>query len=89
MRVNAEGRKGGETTYCGCVRCTFAAYDNGKDVDLGTMPVLSNGIGEGVYLSWMSCAVWERLRSVHYFHSLSESFLMKSSADGRSYARRI
>jgi hypothetical protein len=50
MRVRAEGDKGVETGYYGCVWCFTAARDYGKDVDLGTRPVLSNGIGEGVYL---------------------------------------
>jgi hypothetical protein len=35
MRVSAECQKGGETGYCGCVRCTCAAHDCGKNVDLG------------------------------------------------------
>jgi hypothetical protein len=30
MRVSAEGDKGGETRYAGCVRCTCAAHDDGN-----------------------------------------------------------
>jgi hypothetical protein len=56
-RVSAEGEKGGETVNSGCVKCACAAHDYGKDVDFGTWPLMSDGIGEGVYLSRISCAV--------------------------------
>jgi hypothetical protein len=48
-RVNAEGEKGGETDYCGYARCTCAGHDYGKNIDLGTRPMLPNGIGEGLF----------------------------------------
>jgi hypothetical protein len=42
------------------VRCTRAAHDDGKDVDLGTWRVATDGIGEGGFLSRMRWAVWDR-----------------------------
>jgi hypothetical protein len=55
-----EGEKGGDTDFCGCVRCTCAAHDYGKNIDLGTRSELSNGIGEGgVFTANQLCAVGE------------------------------
>jgi hypothetical protein len=51
------------------VGCSCAAHDYGKNVDFYDWQVLANGIGEGVYLSQIICAVWDRLWSVKYFHS--------------------
>jgi hypothetical protein len=51
------------------VRCTCAAQDYGKNFDFGTSGVVANGLGEGVYLSRIICAVSERLWHVQYFHS--------------------
>jgi hypothetical protein len=68
-RVIAEGEKGGKTGDCECVRCTCEAHDYAKNVDGGTWQVLSNGVGKGKNLSRRSCAVWERLWYVQYFHS--------------------
>jgi hypothetical protein len=68
-RVCAEGEKGGETTDYGCVRCTCAAHDYEEYIDFYTRPVLANSVSEGVYVSRISCAVWERLWSMQYFHS--------------------
>jgi hypothetical protein len=47
MRVGAEGEERGETCDGGCMRCTRAAHDDGEDVDLGTSPVVADGICEG------------------------------------------
>jgi hypothetical protein len=41
----------------------------GKNVDFDTLPILASGIGEGIYLSRIICAVWEKVWSVQYFHS--------------------
>jgi hypothetical protein len=46
-RVGVEGEERGETCDGGCVRCTRAAHDDGEDVDLGTWPVVADGICEG------------------------------------------
>jgi hypothetical protein len=59
------------------VGCARATHDDVKNVDFITRPVLANGIGEGVYLSRIQCAVWEKLRSVQYFHSLRSKFLIE------------
>jgi hypothetical protein len=56
-RVSAEDEKGGEAGSGGRVRCACAAHDYRKDVDFGTRPVVSKGVGEGVYSSRISCAV--------------------------------
>jgi hypothetical protein len=45
MRVGAECKKVSETRNGLCVRCTCSAHDYGENVDNGTMPVPSNGIG--------------------------------------------
>jgi hypothetical protein len=43
-----------------CVRCKCAARDYGKNVDLGTRPLLSSGIGEGgVFIANQLCGVGE------------------------------
>jgi hypothetical protein len=47
MRVSAEGEERGETCDGGGVRCARAAYDDGEDIDLGTWPVVADGICEG------------------------------------------
>jgi hypothetical protein len=44
-RVGAEGEKGGETGNGGCVRGTYAAHNDGENVDGGTWPMSSNSIG--------------------------------------------
>jgi hypothetical protein len=42
------------------VRCTCAAHGYGKNVDLGTRPMLPNGIGEGgVIIANQLCGVRE------------------------------
>jgi hypothetical protein len=57
-RVNAECEKGGDAGFRGCVSCTWAAHNYGKDVNLCTRPMWSNGIGEGgVPLSNQLCGV--------------------------------
>jgi hypothetical protein len=48
MRVCAEGEEGGETVNGGRVRCACSAHDYRKNVDFGTLLVLSSGIGKGV-----------------------------------------
>jgi hypothetical protein len=59
-RVCEESEKGGEIGYCGCLRCTCAAHDYGKNTDLGTWRVLSNGIGEGgLFIANQLCGVGE------------------------------
>jgi hypothetical protein len=45
--VGAEGEERGETGDGGLVRCARAAHDDGEDVDLGTWPVIADGICEG------------------------------------------
>jgi hypothetical protein len=46
-RVGAEGEERGETCDGGCVWCTRAAHDDGEDVDLGTWPLVADGMCEG------------------------------------------
>jgi hypothetical protein len=75
--VSAEGEKGGEASSGGCVGCARATHDDEKNVDFGTRQVLANGIGEGVYMSRIMCAVWERLWSVQYFHSPLSIFFIE------------
>jgi hypothetical protein len=52
------------------VRCVRAAHNDGEDVDFRTWPVVTYGVCEGVYLSLLKWAVWERLCYVQYFYSL-------------------
>jgi hypothetical protein len=46
-RVGAEGEERGETCNGGRVRCARAAHDHGEDVDIGTWPLVADGICEG------------------------------------------
>jgi hypothetical protein len=40
------------------VKCTCVAHDYGKNVDVGTLPVLAGGIGEGgVFIANHLCGV--------------------------------
>jgi hypothetical protein len=42
-----EGEKGGETGNVGCVRCTCATHDDGKNIghtNVGNMPILARGM---------------------------------------------
>jgi hypothetical protein len=58
--VSAEGEEGREIVDGGCVRYSTAAHDKKENIDIGTWPLLANGIGErDLFIANHLCGVGE------------------------------
>jgi hypothetical protein len=63
-RVCAECEVGGKARGGRCMGRAGAARDDGENVNVNTMPVTAESVGQRGVLSRVSCSVCERLVSV-------------------------